>query len=245
MTELYDRIGRGYARQRRPDPRVAARIMAALVDAGSVLNVGAGSGSYEPADRSVIALEPSWTMIGQRGPDAAPVVCASAMDMPFPDRSFDAALALFTVHHWPDQRRGLREMARVTRERCVIFTCDLPIETFWLTRDYFPEITENDRALFPPLAMYRDVFSRVEIRAVPVPHDCCDGFLAAYWRRPHAYLDPAIRGAMSAFAGVKDAGPGLARLKSDLANGTWARRNGDLLELAELDLGYRLVVAET
>jgi SAM-dependent methyltransferase len=243
VTALYDRIGQTYAKQRRPDPRIAKSILAALGDANSVLNVGAGSGSYEPNDRSLIALEQSWTMIAQRPAKAAPVVCASALDIPFRDKSFDASLASLTVHHWPDQRRGLREMARVTRQRCVIFTLDLPNWDFWLTRDYFPEITANDRDLFPPLAMYEEIFSEVEIRNVPVPHDCIDGFLAAYWRRPEAYLDADIRSGMSAFAGLKHVEPRLARLRRDLSDGTWRRRNAELLTRDECDLGYRLIVA--
>ena len=134
-------------------------------------------------------------------------------------------------------------MARVTRQRCVIFTFELGCGDFWLTRDYFPDISENDRVPFPPMSFYRQRFSRVEIRNIPIPHDCCDGFLAAYWRRPEAYLDPEIRSAMSAFAGI-DVKPGLERLRRDLGDGSWMRRNAHLLEREEIDLGYRLIVAE-
>lgn len=241
MAQLYDRIGTHYAQYRRPDPRIGAAITAALGDARSVVNVGAGTGSYEPKGRDLIAVEPSETMIAQRARDAAPVVRASAMNLPCPDGEFDAALAILTVHHWPDQSAGLREMSRVAK-RCVIFTWDRLWDRMWLTRDYFPEITAQGRVC-PPIDSYRAHFSRVEIRPVAIPHDCTDGFLQAYWRRPESYFDAHARSAISAFASI-DARPGLAALRRDLDNGMWARRNGYLLDETELDLGYRLVIGE-
>jgi SAM-dependent methyltransferase len=216
--------------------------MAALGTAGSVVNVGAGAGSYEPQDRPVVALEPSATMIAQRQPGAAPVVQASASALPFADKSFDAALAVLTVHHWPDQRQGLSEMARVARKRCVILTW-LPGCSFWLTRDYFPEISERERTMFS-VDPFRDVFTCMEIVPVVIPHDCSDGFLCAYWRRPEAYLDPGVRSAISSFAHIPDVKRGLAQLKRDLDDGTWQTRNRDILDRTELDFGYRLLVAE-
>ena len=239
---LYDRIGIGYAERRRPDARVAARITAALGGCHSVLNVGAGTGSYEPADRFIVAVEPSAEMIRQRPPTAARAVRASADRLPFQARSFDAALALLTIHHWPDRKAGLAEMRRVTRDRVVIFTWDPQHAGFWLVQDYLPEILAMDRPAFPSLHEIEQAIGPVEVHEVPVPADCIDGFLGAYWRRPAEYLDPRARSAISVFSKV-DATAGLARLEQDLGDGTWSTRYGSLMSRAELDIGYRLVVA--
>jgi SAM-dependent methyltransferase len=211
--------------------------------ARTIVNVGAGAGSYEPTDRQVIAVEPSETMIRQRREGAAPVICASAMALPFRDNAFEAACALLTVHHWPDPIKGLHEMKRVAK-RCVVFSWEPSTNMSWLTRDYFPEIRAHDRLAFPLIAeFYARAFDRFEIVTVPVPQDCRDGFLEAYWRRPEAYFDPGARRAISAFSRIADVETGLSKLKRDLADGTWMARNGHLLELEELDLGYRLVIA--
>ena len=239
---LYDRIGIGYAERRRPDARVAARITAALGGCHSMLNVGAGTGSYEPADRFIVAVEPSAEMIRQRPPTAARAVRASADRLPFQARSFDAALALLTIHHWPDRKAGLAEMRRVTRDRVVIFTWDPQHAGFWLVQDYLPEILAMDRPAFPSLHEIEQAIGPVEVHEVPVPADCIDGFLGAYWRRPAEYLDPRARSAISVFSKV-DATAGLARLEQDLGDGTWSTRYGSLMSRAELDIGYRLVVA--
>lgn len=242
-TPLYETIGVNYAQYRRPDPRIAAAILRALGDARTVVNIGAGAGSYEPTDRPVVAVELSETMIRQRRSGAAPVICASAMELPFRNNAFEAATALLTVHHWPDAIRGMQEMMRVAK-RCVVFSWEPSTNVSWLTRDYFPQIRAYDRLAFPLIAdFYRRAFAQFEIVTVPVPHDCQDGFLEAYWRRPEAYFDPGARRAISAFARVTDVEPGLSKLKSDLSDGTWTRRNGHLMELNELDLGYRLVIA--
>lgn len=243
MPQLYDRIGPGYGSYRRADPRIAASILHALGDADSVVNVGAGAGSYEPADRAVVAVEPSAAMIRQRRPGSAPVVQSSATHLPFRDGAFAASLAILTAHHWPDRARGLAELARVARGRVVVVTWDPAATGFWLVDDYFPEIGETDRRILPPMEELRDALGEVEVRPLLVPHDCTDGFLGAYWRRPHAYLDPGVRGAISAFAMLRGLESGLARLRSDLDDGTWERRHGHLLERTELDPGYRLVVA--
>lgn len=243
MNALYDTIGSGYRDYRKPDPRIAAMILDALGGAKSVVNVGAGAGSYEPKDRHVIAVEPSATMIAQRAPDAAEAVQASAERLPFEDKSFDAALAILTVHHWPDQAAGLAQMARVARKRCIVLTWDVPETAFWLTRDYFPEVLAHDRKTFS-LAPFRAAFGNIDVRVVPVPHDCTDGFLCAYWRRPEMYLDPGARGAISSFARLDDVPARIARLARDLADGSWARRNAELLDRTEMDYGYRLVIAE-
>jgi len=245
VPHLYDTIGIGYRALRRPDPRIAAAIITALGPVSSVVNVGAGAGSYEPADRRVVAVEPSREMIGQRPAGAAPVVQASATALPFGAGAFDAALAVLTVHHWPDRARGLAELRRVARDRVVILTWLPDAAGFWLTEDYFPELVAIDRAIFPTRDEMERHLGPVELRPLPIPHDCADGFLGAYWRRPHAYLDAAVRGAISTFSKITDVEPGLERLRRDLADGTWTRRHGLLLERAELDLGYRLVVART
>lgn len=242
---VYDSIGRGYARQRRSDPRIAARLTVALGGARSVLNVGAGAGSYEPPDRRVVAVEPSEVMLAQRPPSAAPAVQARAEALPFPDRTFDATMAILTLHHWTDRGRGLAECARVARQRVVLLTWDPAADAFWLLQEYLPAFVEIDRRQFPSMAAYGDAFgpgARVEIAAVPVPHDCADGFLGAYWARPAAYLDPAVQAGISSFA-QPGAEPGLERLRADLATGAWHARHGHLLTADALDLGYRLIVA--
>jgi SAM-dependent methyltransferase len=243
LTAAYDTIGIDYARLRQPDPRIAARIEAALGEARTVLNVGAGTGSYEPADRAVTALEPSAAMIAQRPTGSAPVVQGSAEALPFADGAFDAAMAILTVHHWSDQSRGLAELRRVSRGPVVILTYDPGFRGFWLADDYLPALTSLDEAKMPPLALYGEVLGPVAISPVPIPHDCRDGFLCAYWRRPAAYLDPRLRAAMSSFHLIGDVSAPMTRLENDLASGAWLARHGHLLAREELDLGYRLVVA--
>ena len=246
MSQLYDEIGLGYRDYRRPDPRVAAAITRALSRTDTVVNVGAGSGSYEPTDRAVVAVEPAMTMIRQRRAGSAPVVQASATDLPCRDDSFAAALAVLTVHHWPDRARGLDELARVARERVVVVTWDPDATAFWLTDDYLPDLIAIDRRIFPTIDDVRRALGAIEVVPIPIPHDCVDGFMGAYWRRPHAYLDARVRGAISTFAKLRDIGrdlEGLERLRRDLDDGTWERRHGDVLTRSEIDLGYRIVIA--
>lgn len=248
---LYDTIGRGYAALRRPDPRIAAAIDRALGDAASVVNVGAGAGSYEPGPpRTVLAVEPSEVMIRQRPAGAARCVQGSAEALPLETASVDAAMAILSVHHWPDLERGLREMARVARKRVVLLTWVPPPDSppFWLTADYFPEILAHDRTIFPGVAgltamMGRVTGGSVRVMTVGVPHDCSDGFLCAYWRRPECYLSAEARSAISSFARI-DAGAGLVKLRADISSGRWAERNRGLLALDELDVGYRIVCCE-
>ena len=246
---VYDTIGRGYTRQRRPDPRIAARLTAALGGARSVLNVGAGAGSYEPTDRAVVAAEPSAVMLAQRLPGAAPAVRARAEALPFADSAFDAVLAVLTVHHWADSALGLAECARVARERVVLFTWDPASAGFWLVREYLPEFLALDRRQFPPLDRLRATFGpgvRIEVAPAPVPRDCVDGFLGAFWAQPAAYLDPAVRAGISSFALAALAPTveaGLAQLRADLASGAWEERHGGLCMAEALDAGYRVVVA--
>lgn len=243
MPPLYDTIGLGYAGLRRPDPRIADAIDRALGDARSVLNVGAGTGSYEPTDREVTALEPSAEMIRQRPPGAAPAHQGYAEALPFADGTFDAAMAVLTVHHWSDVKKGLREMRRVARDRVVILTFDPAGPYFWLA-DYLPEIVELDQPIMPPMNAFGQMLGKTRVDPVHVPHDCADGFLGAYWRRPEAYLDPRVRTAISTFAKLADPQPALARLEADLKSGAWAERYGNLLELDALDIGYRIVTAD-
>jgi SAM-dependent methyltransferase len=242
MSSAYDAIGVDYAQLRRPDPRLAAMIDAALGPAETVLNVGAGAGSYEPAHRRVTAVEPSITMIRQRPASDAEVVQARAEALPFADDSFDASMAVLTVHHWSDQAAGLRQMRRVTRGRIVILTYDPAFRGFWLA-DYIPELVALDEAQMPRMADYEAWLGTVEVSPALIPHDCQDGFLSAYWRRPAAYLDPRIRAAMSSFWAVGDVSQALRRLESDLDSGAWARRYAHLIDLQDCDCGYRLVVA--
>jgi DNA-binding transcriptional MerR regulator len=243
---LYDAIGCAYPATRRTEPRIAARIWDALGDASTVLNVGAGTGSYEPDDREVTAVEPSAVMRAQQPPGAAPCVAAVAESLPFADGSFDAAMAVSTVHHWTDPVGGLREMRRVAR-RVVVLTFDASEAVlrhqFWLTRDYLPEFA----GLFTGWPSLAGLAGAVGARAepVPVPWDCADGFFEAYWRRPGAYLEDHVRRAVSTWTKV---GPqaeqrAVRSLRDDIASGRWAERNHDLSGLHEAELGLRLLVA--
>jgi SAM-dependent methyltransferase len=240
MRTSYDTIGVNYSDLRKPDSRIEMVIGRALESAKTVLNVGAGAGSYEPADRQVTAIEPSVEMIRQRGASAAPVIQGYAEDLPFDDNSFDASMAILTVHHWADKEKGLKEMRRVTRGQIVVLTYDPSYRGFWLA-DYIPELVALDEAQMPRMTDYEAWLGSVEISAVPIPHDCIDGFMCAYWRRPAAYLDPRIRAAMSSFWAVGDVSEALRRLESDLQSGAWAQRYSELLNLDECDCGYRLV----
>lgn len=237
---IYDEIGEGYALRRQPDPRIAALIVSALGDARKVVNVGAGTGSYEPKGRSVQSVEPSVTMISQRPADAAPCLLGSAESLLFEDDSFDAAMAVLTIHHWSDWRAGLREMRRVARHRVVLVTFDAEASDFWLTRDYFPELLTLDRRIMPTMADLEDLLGEFQATPLPVPHDCLDGFFGAYWRRPEIYLDPVVRASMSPFTTI-DPTEGLSRLASDLGDGSWHKRHADLLSRDAFDLGYRLL----
>jgi SAM-dependent methyltransferase len=244
IDPVYDTIGVGYTRVRREDPRIAARIRAALGDARTVLNVGAGAGAYEPVDLEVTAVEPSEVMRAQRQAGPGPVIDASAEELPFADDSFDAAMAVLSDHHWSDHDRGLAELRRVATRR-ILFTWD-PRNALdpWVVRDYFPGFVR----LVPPGYALERTLERLgggRIEPVPIPHDCVDGFFHAYWRRPEAYLDPAVRAGISVFSLLEphEVEEGLVRLRDDLDSGEWHRRNGAVLELEELDLGYRLVVA--
>ena len=240
----YDEIGVGYALGRRTDPRWLTPVLDALGAARSVLDVGSGTGSYEPPSRHVVAVEPSAEMIRQRASGAAPVVRAVAEALPFPAGTFDAALAVLTVHHWPDWRRGLDELRRVSRRQVVLAYDTALHNDFWLVREYVPEIAslERSRPSAPEIAAHLGAVSVLEL---PVPWDFTDGVFPAHWRRPAAYLDPAVRRACSALAQTPpDAvSRGMARLRADLGSGRWHAEHAGLLDLPEWDAGFRLIVA--
>lgn len=243
MQPLYDVIGAGYRTYRRPDPRIQALIDAQLGDAVSIVNLGAGTGSYEPRTRRVVAVEPSRVMIDQRPSGAAPVVQAQVEALPFGAAAFAVAMTVLTIHHWADLETGLREARRVARQRVVLLTWIAVEIDFWLF-DYVPRIREIDQAICPSLDALARVLGPLRVVPVPIPHDCTDGFLCAYWRRPHSYLDAGVRSAISTFARIPDLDDGLRRLRQDLESGRWRRRYGSILDAEAMDFGYRLVVAD-
>jgi Methyltransferase domain len=242
--QLFDTIGATYAATRPGDPRIAARIWAALGDARTVVNVGAGTGSYEPPGRDVTAVEPSAVMRAQRPAGAARCVPGVAGSLPFADQSFDAAMAVLTDQHWPDAIAGYREMRRVAR-RVVTFHFDISrLEAdFWLIRDYMPEHAQLTAGR-PGLAeRARAIGARLE--PVPIPWDCRDGNFPSYWRRPQAYLGEGVRRAVSVWhlAGRAVEDRVVSDLRADLESGRWAERNAGLLDLDEIDIGGRLLIA--
>jgi SAM-dependent methyltransferase len=243
---LYDTIGKGYAELRRPDPRINGQILKALTGATSIVNVGAGAGSYEPRDRRVVAVERSMEMIRERSADLSAVVQGDATTLPFDDDAFDAALAVLTIHHWPDPKAGLLELQRVARSRVVILTHFInSLDDFWLVHDYVPETIPSDLVRFTSEEEIRELLDVIDIQPVPVPNDCTDGFLACYWARPEAYLDERIRSGMSIFPRLDQdlVQERMNRLAGDLDSGAWDERYGHLRTTPEMDLGYRLVIA--
>jgi SAM-dependent methyltransferase len=229
---------------RRPDPRIAAQIDAALGEARTVLNVGAGTGSYEPAQREVTAVEPSTEMIGQRPPGSAPVVQASAEGLPFPDRSFDASLAVLTAHHWADLGAGLAELRRVTRERIVIVTFDPEaLVDLWIPRDYFPEMLTLKRRAGATSSQLAERLAGATVEPIPVPRDCTDLFFAALWARPEKLFDEEVVKPMWVWQSISEEARqnGRERLRADLESDAWEQRYGHLRALPTLDVGLRLV----
>lgn len=248
MESRYDTIGLGYAHTRREDQRLVSRITEALGDAGSVVNVGAGAGSYEPRDRHVVAIEPSKVMAAQRGPDRVPAIRASAGSLPLHDDSVDGAMAVLSVHHWDqDRMRGVRELRRVARGPIVILTLDPRISgQMWLMRDYLPEVAELDSATFPsPEEIVDWLDGAAEVEVVPVARDTPDWTLVSFWGHPERLLDPAARAATSGLARTdpRAVDRAVAALSDDLRSGEWRRRNGELDQLDEFDVGMRLIVA--
>ncbi|MFJ9250684.1 methyltransferase domain-containing protein [Streptomyces sp. NPDC101776] len=242
----YDRIGATYNHTRRPDHRLAVKIHEALGDVGTVINVGAGAGSYEPP-QTMLAVEPSAVMIAQRPAGSARALQASAESIPIADDSADAAMALLTVHHWTNLEAGIKELLRIARQRVVIFTWDQAVfRRFWLLDEYLPEVAAFVDARAVLIDRLLALLGGARIETVPIPHDCTDGFGAAFWRRPEAYLDPDVRAGISMLAetGEEVLRPGLGRLSSDLSSGLWQAHHTDLLDRDTLDVGYRLLVAD-
>jgi SAM-dependent methyltransferase len=241
----YSRIGEGYARIRQPDPRIAAQILDAIGDARTVLNVGAGAGSYEPVDREVTAVEPSASMRAQRPVHLSRAIDATADNLPFADGSFDASMASVTVHQWPDLVRGLGEMRRVTRGPVVILTFDPVSPQRWWLMDYAPELIEIEGRRMPPIEQIESALGgTTEVRTVMIPHDSIDGFGQAFFARPERLLEPEVRRAMSAWSFVpEDVVARFEReLRSDLESGEWDARYGEFRNLAEFDAGLRIVI---
>jgi SAM-dependent methyltransferase len=245
VATAYDLIGRRYATHRRPEPRFAEPLWRALGNARRILNVGAGTGSYEPPTASVrtVAVEPSAVMLAQRPAGAAPAVQAAAESLPFAGGAFDAVMAVLTVHHWSDWHAGLAELRQIAPRR-VVLAYDVPRHnSLWLLADYLPSVAERELRRSPSIEEIADGIEADRVEVLPIPHDCIDGMTTAYWRRPEAYLDPVVRACCS---GLAQADPALldaamARLAGDLRSGRWRARYGHLLELDELDLGYRLL----
>jgi SAM-dependent methyltransferase len=248
MPTRYDAIGGEYAVTRREDPRLAALIREALGDATTVVNVGAGAGSYEPKDRQVVAVEPSEVMIAQRPPRRARAIRSGAYPLPFTDGSFDAAMAILTIHHWDeDQERGVKELRRVATGPVVILTYDVDVAAqMWLIADYFPEVAELDRQVFPSIeALAGWLGGEVDVQEVPIPRDTPDWHLGSFWAHPERVLDARARSATSGFARMPAAV--VARIEQaverDLSDGSWDSRHGRLRDLDEYDVGMRLVVS--
>jgi SAM-dependent methyltransferase len=246
-TEVdYDTHGRGYARRRLADPRIAARIEAALGDARTVLNVGAGAGSYEPRDRWVLAVEPSATMRAQRAPDAAPCLAGAAEALPLDDDSVDAAMACVTIHHWADRAAGLAELRRVSRGPVVVFTFDLDDLVGW-QRDYFAAAVAIEQPRFGTIdEVAAELGGNVRVEPIPTPADCTDGFFEAFWNRPEPLLDPAVRASQSIWELLE---PGVEerifeRLGADLASGRWDADHSALRDLPSYEGALRLVISE-
>ena len=241
----YEATGSGYAANRRPDPRIAAMIHTALGDARTVLNVGAGTGSYEPSDREVVAVEPSAQMRAQRPPGSAPAVDATAEDLPFANRAFDAVMAIVTIHQWRDWKRGLRELRRVSSGPVVVVTFDPELVAAWWLAEYLPGLFRAEATRYPRIDAICDVLGpRTTAVPVPIPIDCTDGFTEAFYGRPEAFLNPEVRAAQSAwqFADPAEAATGLSRLSADLSSGRWDARHGYLRTRQEFVGAVRLIV---
>jgi hypothetical protein len=241
----YGRIGVAYSTYRQPDPRFAAAIAGAIGGARTVLNVGAGAGSYEPTDRDVTAVEPSASMRAQRPSHLPPAIDAMAEDLPFPDKAFDAAMTTFSIHQWSDLVAGLTEMRRVARGPIVIMTEDPDLlGRFWLA-DYAPQVITSSARRYPSIASIAEVLGEVEVANIPIPLECVDGFNEAYYGRPEMLLDPLARTSCSAWTFVDEptAASYVERLESDLADGTWDRKYGHLRTQPAFDGSLVLIVS--
>ena len=220
----YNALAADYMRYRAPDERIAAAVNIHLTPDSKVLNVGAGQGAYEPADCDLVALERSWEMISRRSAEKAIAVQGCAENLPFADDSFDTTLAILTLHHWSDIQKGLSEIKRVTRGKLIILTWNGEFGEFWLP-DYLPQISQLDKAIFPSIDHLSDCLNgNIQVETIEIPHDCSDGFMCAYWRRPEFYLDAGARNAISTFSRLSNMDDGLNRLKRDIHSGAWRER---------------------
>jgi ubiquinone/menaquinone biosynthesis C-methylase UbiE len=242
----YDTIGRTYSATRRADPRIAAQILAALGDATTVLNVGAGTGSYEPTDRFVVAVDPSPTMLQQRASGAAPALLGRGETLPFRDGAFDAVLAVLTLHHWDDMEGGLRELQRVARRQVIFYFEPSWVLELWIVGEYFPEIVELEtEQKTADTVGISAILDAQQVEPIWVPADCQDGFGGCFWNRPEAYLDPIVQEGISSLAQLDPEvrRRGTELLARDLESGVWDERHGELRAMTEIDIGYRLMVA--
>lgn len=237
----YDHLAKQYKSYRKPDTRIAERIHFHLQGAQLILNIGAGMGSYEPKNCEVVAIEPSYEMISKRINSNTKIIQGFAEDLPFRDNFFDCSMAILTLHHWSDVFLGLREMIRVTKDKIVLLTWIGYKNNFWLV-DYIPEILEIDENLFPTLEEIQEIFGNISVETIEIPHDCTDGFMCAYWRRPEMYLDPNVRKAISTFSRISVIQEGLNELHDDIKSGAWNKKYRYLFDKKSLDLGYRLIV---
>lgn len=240
----YDIVGKHYTELRKPDFRIAEKIHYHLQDSNSIINIGAGTGSYEPEDKVIAAIEPSDSMVSQRIRKAnAAIFRARAEYLPFPTNSFDAALSILSIHHWTDWKRGLSEALRVAKQKVVLFTWIYIEADFWLY-SYFPELKKVDCELFPSLEELASILGELDVITVPIPNNCTDGFLCAYWSRPERYLCPRTRSAISTFSRLKSVDNGLEKLSRDLKTGQWHKKYGHTLEFEEYDFGYRVIASK-
>lgn len=247
LATRYDTIGQGYSKTRQEDPAIRARIHAALGTVRTVVNVGAGTGSYEPRDRYVIAIEPSDVMAAQRHNALAPALRATASDLPLRDQSVDAAMAVLSLHHWDDCKKGVSELRRVARGPVILLTYDPEVSGhMWLMADYAPEIAELDRRTFPdPKQLGLWLGGQFTIEVVPIPRNCADWMLGSFWAHPERVLDPAARAGTSGFTRLSP--EVLERVVSDISRdlkfGAWDKRHGYLRKLDAFDAGLRLLIA--
>lgn len=244
MRAIYDHIGVNYSSNRRTDIRIERQIHDRLRGAERIINIGAGTGSYEPKNIDLVAVEPSSKMITQRKQDSHPSIKAFAEKLPFEDNSFTHGMAILTIHHWKDKELAFKEINRVVTDRFVVLTWSPDAEPFWLTRDYFPELYLTDKSIFPSIKELKKYFATVEVSPLLIPDDCKDGFMAAYWKRPKAYLSSEVRQSISAFSKIADPTSGLEKLENDLASGEWEEKNRSILNQKSFDAGYVIITAE-
>jgi SAM-dependent methyltransferase len=244
----YDNNGQQYSGQRKTEPAIASYIGKALGNAKTVLNVGAGAGSYEPEDRYVVSVEPSAVMRNQRIANGkTPAINAFGDQLPFDDHAFDAVTAFVTLHHWPDMKKGLLELKRVAREKVIVMTFDpQALDRFW-NAEYFPEIIDVERQRYPTIPFITDALEAdCEVWEIPVPLHCADGFQEAFYGRPEAFLDEKVRKAQSAWGFISDEQQRtiVKRLADDLASGEWDRKYGFYRTQPEFTCALRLVIGK-